>query len=59
MTLYRTSSADRIGLTLCYGSVDSTDGIIDIFIGGVESESIAGRDGRLQEGDQILQVNLN
>lgn len=58
--LYRSCPTDRIGLRLCYGgdySVGMTeDGAIDIFIAGVDGDSIAGRDGRLQEGDQILQV---
>ena len=51
----RRTGKDRIGLTLCYGPPDNT-GITDIFIGEVELESIAGSDGRIHEGDQILQV---
>lgn len=49
------NSGDRIGLTLCYGPPDP-NGVIDIFIGDVEPVSVAGRDGRVREGDQILQV---
>jgi len=41
-------------LTLCYGSAD--DDVTDIFISEVEPYSVAARDGRIREGDQILQV---
>lgn len=46
---------EKLGLTLCYGSLD--DDMTDIFIGEVEIESIAAKDGRIRPGDQILQIN--
>ncbi|XP_029636774.1 E3 ubiquitin-protein ligase PDZRN3 isoform X2 [Octopus sinensis] len=46
---------EKLGLTLCYGSLD--DDMTDIFIGEVESDSIAAKDGRIHPGDQILQIN--
>lgn len=52
----RTSTNDRIGLTLCYGETEE-DGFTDIFIGEVEDNSVAGRNGKIQEGDQILKVS--
>ena len=52
----RTSPNDRIGLTLCYGETEE-DGFTDIFIGEVEVDSVAGRNGKIQEGDQIVKVS--
>ena len=52
----RTSPNDRIGLTLCYGETEE-DGFTDIFIGEVEDDSVAGRNGKIQEGDQIVKVS--
>ena len=52
----RTSPNDRIGLTLCYGETEE-DGYTDIFIGEVEDDSVAGRNGKIQEGDQIVKVS--
>ena len=54
MTLRRVSSEEKVGLTLCYGSAD--DDVTDIFISEVEPYSVAARDGRIREGDQIIQV---
>ena len=54
MTLRRVSSEEKVGLTLCYGSAD--DDVTDIFISEVEPYSVAARDGRIKEGDQIIQV---
>ena len=48
------SSEEKVGLTLCYGSAD--DDVTDIFISEVEPYSVAARDGRIREGDQIIQV---
>ncbi|ESO89887.1 hypothetical protein LOTGIDRAFT_234023, partial [Lottia gigantea] len=53
--LTRTSSEEKLGLTLCYGSLE--DEITDIFISEVDQCSIAGNDGRIREGDQLLQIN--
>ena len=54
--LKRISPNDRIGLTLCYGETEE-DGFTDIFIGEVEDDSVAGRNGKIQEGDQIVKVS--
>ena len=54
--LKRTSPNDRIGLTLCYGETEE-DGFTDIFIGEVEDDSVAGKNGKIQEGDQIVKVS--
>lgn len=54
----RESCHDRIGLTLCYGETE-VDGISDVFIGEVEANSVAGRCGRIEEGDQIIKVGDN
>ncbi|XP_050412867.1 E3 ubiquitin-protein ligase PDZRN3 isoform X3 [Patella vulgata] len=53
--LTRTSAEEKLGLTLCYGSLE--DEITDIFISEVDPCSIAGNDGRIREGDQLLQIN--
>ncbi|XP_059153688.1 PDZ domain-containing RING finger protein 4-like, partial [Physella acuta] len=53
--LRRTSTDEKLGLTLCYGSLE--DELTDIFISEVDPCSIAGRDGRIREGDQIVQIN--
>lgn len=55
VTLCRTTSEEKVGLTLCYGSAD--DDVTDIFISEVEPYSVAARTGRIREGDQILQIN--
>ncbi|XP_077985450.1 E3 ubiquitin-protein ligase PDZRN3-like [Glandiceps talaboti] len=52
--LRRTNSNDKLGLTLCYGNDDEETGI---FVSEIEPYSIAGQDGRIREGDQILQIN--
>uniref|UniRef100_A0A0R3S5P7 PDZ domain-containing protein n=1 Tax=Elaeophora elaphi TaxID=1147741 RepID=A0A0R3S5P7_9BILA len=53
--LEKSKSCPRLGLKLYYGSANEND--TDVFIGEVESGSVADRDGRLRPGDQILQVN--
>uniref|UniRef100_A0A914XAD6 PDZ domain-containing protein n=1 Tax=Plectus sambesii TaxID=2011161 RepID=A0A914XAD6_9BILA len=55
VSLRRSTSCDRLGLTLCYGAIDEED--TDIFISEVERNSVADRDGRVRPGDQILQIN--
>ncbi|XP_025106860.1 E3 ubiquitin-protein ligase PDZRN3-B-like isoform X2 [Pomacea canaliculata] len=55
VVLQRTTSNEKLGLTLCYGSLE--DEVTDIFISEVDPSSVAGRDGRIKEGDQILQIN--
>ncbi|XP_076110264.1 E3 ubiquitin-protein ligase PDZRN3-like isoform X3 [Mytilus galloprovincialis] len=55
VVLHRSSNSEKLGLTLCYGSLE--DEVTDIFISEVESCSVAAQDGRIREGDQILQIN--
>ncbi|XP_064631987.1 E3 ubiquitin-protein ligase PDZRN3-like isoform X3 [Lineus longissimus] len=55
VTLHRANSEEKIGLTLCYGAAE--DEVTDIFISEIEPYSIAAQDGRIREGDQILQIN--
>ncbi|XP_077546927.1 E3 ubiquitin-protein ligase PDZRN3-like isoform X2 [Haemaphysalis longicornis] len=54
VTLIR-SGTDKLGLTLCYGDPDEQE--TEIYVGEIDPRSVAAKDGRLQEGDQILQVN--
>lgn len=54
ITLRRSSSNDRIGLTLCYGETEE-----DVYIGKIEADSVAGRNGRIQEWDQIMKVGIS
>ncbi|XP_051977021.1 PDZ domain-containing RING finger protein 4 [Xyrauchen texanus] len=53
--LCRMNTQEKLGLTLCYHTDDKEDAAI--FIGQVEPNSIAARDGRIREGDRILQIN--
>ncbi|XP_052410089.1 PDZ domain-containing RING finger protein 4-like [Carassius gibelio] len=53
--LCRMNSQEKLGLTLCYRTDDEED--TGIFVGQVELNSIAARDGRIREGDRILQIN--
>ncbi|XP_074991030.1 PDZ domain-containing protein 4 isoform X2 [Calonectris borealis] len=51
--LYKASHRDKLGLTVCY----RTDGEEDagIYVGEVNPNSIAAKDGRIREGDRIIQ----
>uniref|UniRef100_A0A673I0W4 PDZ domain-containing RING finger protein 4-like n=1 Tax=Sinocyclocheilus rhinocerous TaxID=307959 RepID=A0A673I0W4_9TELE len=51
--LRRLSCQEKLGLTLCY----RTDEDEDIYVSEIELNSIAARDGRIREGDRILQIN--
>ncbi|XP_073688183.1 PDZ domain-containing RING finger protein 4 [Garra rufa] len=53
--LHRMSSQEKLGLTLCYRTDDEED--IAIYVSEIEPNSIAARDGRIREGDRILQIN--
>uniref|UniRef100_A0A336LYS1 CSON008323 protein n=1 Tax=Culicoides sonorensis TaxID=179676 RepID=A0A336LYS1_CULSO len=62
ITLRKTKSDERIGLTVSYSSAngsgsDDTETCTEVFITDIISESVAAKDGRLRPGDQILQVN--
>ncbi|KAG1962068.1 E3 ubiquitin-protein ligase PDZRN3-B [Pimephales promelas] len=52
--LQRKTTNDKLGLMLCYKTDDETTAI---FISEIAPEGIAAKDGRLQEGDQIIQIN--
>uniref|UniRef100_A0A3B5M8K2 PDZ domain-containing protein n=1 Tax=Xiphophorus couchianus TaxID=32473 RepID=A0A3B5M8K2_9TELE len=53
--LCRLNREDKLGLTLCYRTDDEED--TGIYVSQVEPNSIAARDGRIKEGDRILQIN--
>ncbi|CAL8242224.1 unnamed protein product [Merluccius merluccius] len=53
--LCRQNSLEKLGLTLCYRTDDEED--MAIYVSQVEPNSIAARDGRIKEGDRILQIN--
>ncbi|XP_040030818.2 PDZ domain-containing RING finger protein 4 [Gasterosteus aculeatus] len=53
--LCRQNSLEKLGLTLCYRTDDEDDS--GIYVSQVEPNSIAARDGRIKEGDRILQIN--
>ncbi|XP_065141198.2 PDZ domain-containing RING finger protein 4 [Paramisgurnus dabryanus] len=54
--LCRMNSQEKLGLTLCYRT-DEDEEDAAIFVGQVEPNSIAARDGRIRQGDRILQIN--
>ncbi|XP_006642953.2 PDZ domain-containing RING finger protein 4 [Lepisosteus oculatus] len=53
--LCRMNSQEKLGLTLCYRTDDEED--IGIYVSEVGPNSIAAIDGRIREGDRILQIN--
>ncbi|KAM4882574.1 PDZ domain-containing RING finger protein 4 isoform 2-T2 [Thomomys bottae] len=53
--LCRVSSQEKLGLTVCYRTDDEED--TGIYVSEVDPNSIAAKDGRIQEGDRILQIN--
>ncbi|XP_016057925.1 PREDICTED: E3 ubiquitin-protein ligase PDZRN3 [Miniopterus natalensis] len=53
--LYRANSQDKLGLTVCYRTDDEDD--LGIYISEIDPNSIAAKDGRIQEGDRIIQIN--
>nr|KAF6475622.1 PDZ domain containing ring finger 3 [Rousettus aegyptiacus] len=55
VALCRTSSQDKLGLTVCYRTDDEDD--IGIFVSEIDPHSIAAKDGRIREGDRIIQIN--
>ncbi|KAL6255030.1 hypothetical protein P5V15_013363 [Pogonomyrmex californicus] len=58
VTLQKSGSAEKLGLTVCYSSGSgSEDADTEVYISEIVPESLAARDGRLREGDQILRVN--
>uniref|UniRef100_A0A3B3DCM3 PDZ domain containing ring finger 4 n=1 Tax=Oryzias melastigma TaxID=30732 RepID=A0A3B3DCM3_ORYME len=53
--LCRLSSQEKLGLTLCYRTDEEED--LAIYVSEVCPNSIAAKDGRIREGDRILQIN--
>ncbi|XP_006001460.1 PDZ domain-containing RING finger protein 4 isoform X2 [Latimeria chalumnae] len=53
--LCRVSSQEKLGLTVCYRTDDEED--MGIYVSEVDPNSIAAKDGRIREGDRILQIN--
>lgn len=63
VTLRKINSEERIGLTVSYSSgngsgsgSDDADTCTEVYISDIMENSVAARDGRLRQGDQILQV---
>ncbi|CAH1377673.1 E3 ubiquitin-protein ligase PDZRN3-like [Tenebrio molitor] len=57
VTLRKCSSDEKLGLTVCYSSGSEADTCTEVYIRDIAPQSVADRDGRLRQGDQILQVN--
>ncbi|KAI4890729.1 hypothetical protein NFI96_031945 [Prochilodus magdalenae] len=53
--LYKSRQQEKLGLTVCYRTDDEED--LGIYVGEVNPNSIAAKDGRIREGDRILQIN--
>ncbi|XP_010789299.1 PDZ domain-containing RING finger protein 4-like isoform X2 [Notothenia coriiceps] len=53
--LCRLNSQEKLGLTLCYRTDEEDD--VAIYVSEICPNSIAARDGRIREGDRILQIN--
>lgn len=58
VTLRKCSSDEKLGLTVCYSSGSEADTCTEVYIRDIAPQSVADRDGRLKQGDQILQVRL-
>lgn len=63
VTLRKSNSDERIGLTVSYSSgngsgsgSDDAETCTEVYISDIAENSVAARDGRLRQGDQILQV---
>uniref|UniRef100_A0A8C6UMF2 PDZ domain containing ring finger 4 n=1 Tax=Neogobius melanostomus TaxID=47308 RepID=A0A8C6UMF2_9GOBI len=52
--LCRLNSQEKLGLTLCYRTDEEED--VAIYVSEICPNSIAAKDGRIREGDRILQV---
>lgn len=65
VTLRKNNSDERIGLTVSYSSgngsgsgSDDAETCTEVYISDIQVDSVAARDGRLRQGDQILQVSI-
>ncbi|XP_026163741.1 E3 ubiquitin-protein ligase PDZRN3-B isoform X2 [Mastacembelus armatus] len=53
--LHRANIQDKLGLTICYRTDDEDEA--GIYISEIDPNSIAAKDGRIREGDKIIQIN--
>ncbi|XP_037101645.1 PDZ domain-containing protein 4-like [Syngnathus acus] len=53
--LYKSHQEEKLGLTVCYKADDEDQ--LGIYVGEVNPNSIAAKNGRIREGDRILQIN--
>ncbi|XP_030633300.1 E3 ubiquitin-protein ligase PDZRN3-B isoform X2 [Chanos chanos] len=53
--LYRSNVQDKLGLTVCYRTDDEDE--TGIYVSEIDPNSIAAKDGRIREGDRIIQIN--
>uniref|UniRef100_A0A665UD47 PDZ domain containing 4 n=1 Tax=Echeneis naucrates TaxID=173247 RepID=A0A665UD47_ECHNA len=53
--LYKSRQQEKLGLTVCYRTDEEED--LGIYVGEVNPNSIAAKNGRIREGDRILQIN--
>ncbi|KAF1391072.1 hypothetical protein PFLUV_G00064790 [Perca fluviatilis] len=53
VSLYKSSQREKLGLTVCYRTDDEDD--LGIYVGEVNPNSVAAKNGRIREGDRILQ----
>jgi C-terminal processing protease CtpA/Prc len=47
---------ESLGLSLSFGSEDEEEEC-EVFVGGLMEKGVAAKDGRVREGDQVLQVD--
>ncbi|KAK5639082.1 hypothetical protein RI129_011574 [Pyrocoelia pectoralis] len=57
VTLRKCNGNEKLGLTVCYSSGSDVDTYTEVYIQNIAPNSVAHCDGRLRQGDQILQVN--
>ncbi|XP_061908272.1 PDZ domain-containing protein 4-like isoform X2 [Entelurus aequoreus] len=55
VALYKSSQEEKLGLTVCYRTEDQDH--LGIYVGEVKPDGIAAKNGRIREGDRILQIN--
>lgn len=53
--LFRTNIQDKLGLTVCYRTDDEDE--TGIYVTEIDPNSIAAKDGRIRQGDRIIQIN--
>ncbi|TRY82164.1 hypothetical protein DNTS_009471 [Danionella cerebrum] len=53
--LFRSNIHDKLGLTVCYRTDDEDE--TGIYVSEIDPNSIAAKDGRIREGDRIIQIN--